>query len=117
MSQQIIFSGGAYRNFIEAVHSPFTRYSYKNALLCYMRFKKIESCDLLLQEDPKIIQEKLIDYIIYMREELKNASLSINAKIVPIRKFYDCNDIELRWKKIRGYIGSLGLVPHFFYYE
>jgi integrase len=47
----------------------------------------------------------LIDYIIYMREELKIASLSINTKIAPLRKFYDCNDIELRWKKIKSYIG------------
>jgi integrase len=70
-----------------------------------MRFKKIENCDLLIKEDPKIIQEQLIDYIIYMREELRNASHSINTRIAPIRKFYDCNDIELRWKKIKSYIG------------
>ena len=43
-----------------------------------MRFKKVENCDLLLEEDPKIIQEQLIDYIIYNREELRIGSNSIN---------------------------------------
>lgn len=70
-----------------------------------MKFKKVESCDLLLKEDPRIVEEQLIDYIIYNREELKIASLSINTKIAPIRKFYECNDIELRWKKIKNYVG------------
>jgi integrase len=105
MSQEAVFSGKAFRNFIEALHSPDTRKNYKNSLLFYMRFKQIENCDLLVKEDPKIIQERLIDYILYMREELKIASYSINTKIAPIKKFYDCNDIELRWKKIKSYIG------------
>jgi integrase len=56
-------------------------------------------------EDPKIIQQSIIDYIIYLREELKLASTTINARVAAIRKFYDCNDIELRWKKIKSYVG------------
>jgi integrase len=105
ISQETVLAGKAYRNFIEAIHSPFTRYAYKNALLSYMRFKKVENCDLLLKEVPKIIQERLIDYIIYNREELQIASNSINSKIAPVRKFYECNDIELRWNKIKSYVG------------
>jgi hypothetical protein len=70
-----------------------------------MRFKKVESCDLLLKEDPRVVEEQLIDYVIYNREELKIASNCISTKIAPIRKFYECNDIELRWKKIKSYIG------------
>jgi integrase len=105
MAQETVFSGKSYRNFIEAIHSPFTRSIYRNALISYMRFKKVESCDLLLKEDPRVVEEQLIDYVIYNREELKIASLSINTKIAPIRKFYECNDIELRWKKIKSYVG------------
>jgi integrase len=105
MAQETVFSGKSYRNFIEVIHSPFTRSIYRNALFNYMRFKKVESCDLLLKEDPRVIEEQLIDYVIYNREELKIASNSINSKIAPIRKFYECNDIELRWKKIKSYIG------------
>ena len=88
MAQETVFSGKSYRNFIEAIHSPFTRSIYRNALFNYMKFKKVESCDLLLKEDPRIVEEQLIDYVIYNREELKIASISINSKIAPIRKFY-----------------------------
>lgn len=39
-------------------------------MLHEMKYKQIEHCDLLVKEDAKIIQEQLIDYILYMREEL-----------------------------------------------
>lgn len=71
-----------------------------------MRYRNIYSCNLLLQEDPRLIQGYLIDYIIYMREELKIASSTINTRIAAVRKFYDCNDIELRWKKIKKLRGK-----------
>ena len=70
-----------------------------------MYHRKVDSCDQLLQEDPKVIEGQLIDYIIHMREELKIASATINTRIASIRKFYDTNDIELRWKKIKSYVG------------
>jgi integrase len=105
MIQETIFAGKSYRNFIETIHSPFTKYAYRNALLNYMKFKKVENCDLLLEGDPRIIQEQLIDYVIYNREELKIASNTINTKIAAVKKFYECNDIELRWKKIKSYVG------------
>jgi integrase len=70
-----------------------------------MKWKKVDGCDVLLSEDPKTIQESIIDYIIYMREERKIASTSISTNVAAIRKFYDCNDIELKWKKIKNYVG------------
>ena len=101
----ITLTGQSYRNFIEAVHSSFTRYSYRNSLSLYMQYKKVDSCDLLLQEDPRLAQQRLIDYIIYMREELKISAATINTRIAPIKKFYDTNDIELKWKRIKSYVG------------
>ena len=32
------------------------------------------------------------------------ASSTINTRIAAVRKFYDCNDIELKWKKIKSYV-------------
>jgi integrase len=40
-----------------------------------------------------------------MREELKISAATINTRIAPIKKFYDTNDIELKWKKIKSYVG------------
>jgi hypothetical protein len=57
-------------------------------------------------EDPKIIQDSLINYIIYLREEMKIASSTISTRIPILLKFYYCNEIELKWKKIKSYIGK-----------
>jgi integrase len=70
-----------------------------------MKFRNIDSCDLLLNDDRKRIEDSIINYIVYLREELKIASTTINARAAAIRKFYDCNDIELRWRKIKSYVG------------
>ena len=104
-TNQLLLTGKSYRNFIEAVHSPHTRYSYNNSLSLYLKYKKVDSCDLLLQEDPRLIQQQLIDYIIYLREDLKISSSTINTRVAPLPKFYDTNDIELKWKKIKSYVG------------
>lgn len=105
VAEQLLFTGKSYRNFIQTVHSPFSRTVYKNSLSLYMKYKGVEECDLLLTKDPKIIEGSIIDYIVHLREELKIASTTINARIAAVRKFYDCNDIELRWKKIKSYVG------------
>lgn len=70
MSVKAIFTGPSYRNFIQTIHSPDTKGAYRNSLSLYLRFKKVHSCEQLI-EDPTIIQAQLIDYIIYMREELQ----------------------------------------------
>lgn len=106
LSSSPIVSGKSYRNFIEAIHSPFSRNVYRNVLKQYLRFRKLENCDKLLEGDPRLIESQLIEYIIYLREERKLVGGSINTVMATIRKFYDINDIELRWKKIKMYVGK-----------
>jgi site-specific recombinase XerD len=102
--QPIQFIGPAYRNFIETVHSPFTRVVYKNSLRIYIQYRKIQDCNQLLEGDPKILQQQLIGYIIYLREECKLTATTINSRMAAIKKFYDTNDLELKWKKIKSLI-------------
>lgn len=104
MSQTL--AGQPYRNFIETVHSPHTRIVYKNSLQVYMRFRNVDDCSQLLQGDPRLIQSQIIEYIIYLREERKLGSNSINTNIAAIKKFYETNDIDLKWAKIKSYIGK-----------
>jgi integrase len=105
MNNQILLTGQAYRNFIETVHSPFSRVAYKNSLTLYLQFRGIQGCDQLIGEDPKIIQVKLIDYVISLREKNKLHSATIKSRIAAVKKFYETNDVELKWKKINSYIG------------
>jgi hypothetical protein len=69
-------------------------------------FRKVEDCSLLLHGDSRLIQSWLIDYVIYLREERKLISKTINASLAALRKFYDANDAEIKWKKIKMYIGN-----------
>lgn len=59
----------------------------------------------MLKRDPWLLQSQLIDYIVYLKEK-GLSGYSINTCINSIKKFYESNDIDLRWKKIKGYIGS-----------
>jgi hypothetical protein len=70
-----------------------------------MQYRKVEYCDQLLQGDPRLIQSQLVDYIIYLREEKKVVANTINTTMAAIKKFYDTNDFDLKWKKIKSYVG------------
>jgi integrase len=105
INNQIFIGGQSYRNFIEAVHSPFTRYVYKNSLMLYMKYRKVENCDQLLEGDPRTLQQQIIDYIISLREQNKLNATTISSRVSPVKKFYETNDIELKWKRIKSYIG------------
>lgn len=55
-----------------------------------------------------MIQPQLIEYVIYMKEELKLSRNTIYSRLSAVEKFYETNDIELRWKKIKSYVGHGG---------
>lgn len=71
-----------------------------------MSYRKVERCDQLFGE-PALIQAQLIDYVIHLREEKKLVSKTINSNLVALKKFYDTNDVELKWKKIKMYVGKV----------
>ena len=70
-----------------------------------MEYRKVLNCDLLLEGDPRILQQQIIDYIISLREENKLNANTISSRVYPVKKFYETNDIELKWKRIKSYIG------------
>jgi hypothetical protein len=94
MSQTL--AGQPFRNFIETVHSQYTRKVYTNPLQLYMRYRHVDDCSQLLHGDPRLIQSQIIEYIISLRENRKLDSNSINSNIAAMKKFYDTNDIELK---------------------
>jgi integrase len=71
-----------------------------------MLYRKVESCDQLFGE-AALIQSQLIDYIIHLREEKKLVSKTIHSNLEALKKFYDTNDVELKWKKIKMYVGKV----------
>jgi integrase len=64
--------------------------------------KKIED---LLKLDTKVIEEILIQYIIYMRE--RNLSYaSITSRLAPIATFLSLNDVLVNKKKLKRFMGE-----------
>ena len=66
----------------------------------------MNDCSQLLHGDPRLIQSQLIEYVIHLREDRKLGSNSINTNMAAIKKFYETNDIELKWTKIKSYVGK-----------
>jgi integrase len=102
-------TGFSYRIFIEGLKSAVTKAAYTFALQKYMKYLKIDSPDDLLkyQDNPKFIQNQIIDYLIY----LKNPPVSLryatrSQYLAAIMTYYDLNEVILNKKKIYRYLGE-----------
>jgi hypothetical protein len=91
----IVLTGDPYKKFIKAIDSDSTRTVYTHSLKTYMKYREVESCDQLFGE-PALIQSRLIDYIIHLKEEKKLLSKTIHSNLEALKKFYDTNDVELK---------------------
>jgi integrase len=102
-------TGPPYRVFIEGLKSSVTKAAYSFALQKYMKNRKIDNPDDLLryQDNPKIIQNEIIDYLIY----LKNPPISLryatrSQYLAGIMTFYELNEVILNKKIIYRYLGE-----------
>ena len=85
--------------FEQSIRSEYTRKIYQFQMKKFMRFVGVDSMEELLQGDLKSIQEKIEDYIFYLKPKLNPNSMG--AQISPILLFYAMNDIVLNKIKIR----------------
>jgi site-specific recombinase XerC len=71
-----------------------------------MQYRGTTEYEQLLEGDPRLIQSQVIEYILHLRKQNTLTGRSINTRLSAIQKFYETNDVELKWKKIKTYIGS-----------
>ena len=109
----IVLSGQAYLNFVNAIKSSATRKLYDITLKRYMRFIKATNVeDLLLsssylnQQQIRLIEAKVIEFIIHLRDVDKISHSLRNAYFCAINLFYSMNDITLNKHKIGRYMGG-----------
>ena len=91
-----------YRNFIHSIKSSRTRKEYVKSLRFYMNWLSIYDYNTILQKDPRLIASDIIDFIIYLKNDRKLAPATINLHVAALHHFYDMNDVELRWNKIKS---------------
>ena len=106
---QLTLPGDSYRVFIEGLKSAVTKAAYSYALQKYMSHLKISNPDELLihLENPKIIQEQIIEYLIQLKNPPHSLRYATRSQyLAAIMTFYDLNEVALNKKKIYRYLGE-----------
>ena len=85
--------------FENSIKSESTRKTYVYHLNKFMTFAQVDDFDSLASMEPEAMQIMVEDYVMYLKKS-KTAN-SFTVPISAIRAFLDCNDIDLRWKKIK----------------
>jgi integrase len=107
--QKITLEGQAYINFSESLRAPETRRLYDHCLKRYMKYCGVQNVDDLLkdQDNPKLIQSKIIEYIVTMRKSPYNLShANRHLHLSAISTFYTMNDVVINKKRISRYLGE-----------
>jgi site-specific recombinase XerD len=98
----------ALTNFIESLsNSKDTRGVYLANLRKFMRFSNVDSPEELLSWDPKVIENRIITYVVSCRNRGR-AQRSINVYFAVIKHFFKMNDINtgINWDKIKRFVGK-----------
>jgi len=106
---QPTYTNRSYRIFIEGLKSAVTKAAYTYALEKYMKFLGIQNPDdlLLHQDNPRIIQDKIIDFLILLKNPPHSLRYATRSQYVSaIITFYDLNEVILNRKKIYRYLGE-----------
>ena len=89
--------------FHSAIHSEQTKKAYDQLLGYFMKYYNLNSnkdYDTLISWNPKELQTRIEDYIMYLRSEGKSHSF-VNTLICSLRLFFSMNDVILNWAKLK----------------
>jgi len=85
--------------FLHCLKSDYTKKVYLRNLEYFMRFCRVKDFDVLLDIEPKSLQMKIEDYMIYLKGKV--SPNSVPTLYWPIQAFFEINDVMINWKKIR----------------
>lgn len=87
--------------FLQSIRSPETRSNYELLFQKYIEYVSNE--DLFFENNPRLIEKKIIDFILSLRDQGKSCS-AIRNYLTPIKSFYKINDIVLNDNKILKFL-------------
>ena len=87
--------------FLNTIKSPETKSNYELLFQKYMDY--VSSDDLFFENNPRLIEKKIIEFILYLREQGKSCS-AIRNYLTPIKSFYKINDVVLNDRKILKFL-------------
>lgn len=91
-------------DYFYTVKSEKSKQTYEEYFRYFQEFSKMTVVDLLKLSQKKA-QDKLINYVKYMRNK-KLAYSSINGRMAPIISFLELNDVLVNKRKIKRYYGE-----------
>jgi integrase len=116
-------SSEAYKNFINSIDSEATKTMYNYAFSLFMQFCGLkegggsgtgeyddDTLSAMLQLDKQKIEDKIRDYITFLRVDKKLSSNTINVYVAAIAHFYSMNNVILNWKRLSKFKGKKRLV-------
>ena len=89
--------------FHSAIKSEKTKENYDKLLGYFLKYYNLNShkdFDTLISWDPKELQTRIEDYVMYLRSEDKSYSW-INGLICSLKLFFSMNDVILNWTKLK----------------
>lgn len=103
----ITIENQAYRNFTLPLRSAKTKINYIQGVQYFMKYLGLQShdYDALLKPEPKLIQSNIIDFTVYCKNR-RMSPATVASYVTGVHKFYDMNDVELKWKKINSFQGE-----------
>lgn len=106
MERLLLQQSAAYIQFINSLRSKDTKIHYTNWLNDFLKYLNI-SCDRILDFDSNQLQQKIINYVIDMRDTRKLSPSSIRSHISAIQTFLVINDFEgINWTKVKKFVGE-----------
>jgi len=85
--------------FEQSIKSEATKQMYLFYMKKFMHFVEVDNMQQLLEADQKTIQEKVEDYVFYLKPKMNPNS--VPTQLQSILLFYDMNDVVLNKVKIR----------------
>ena len=85
--------------FENSIKSEATKLEYLKNLNRFKDFYKLKDYDSILGIPEKKIQEMVEDYVMDMKSKL--SPNTIPTRVYPLQAFFEINDVEIKWRKIR----------------
>jgi integrase len=106
VAKLVVQSSTSFTQFINSLRSAETSRIYIEWLHDFLKYLNL-SCDQILQLEPKELQEKIIGYIVDMRDNRNLSPNSIRSRSSALQTFLDINDYTgINWIKIRRFKGE-----------
>ena len=109
----LLANSEAYKNFINSIDSEYTKRNYSYGLSLFMRYCDIQDYDSMISQyeaEPKKLEDKIRDYITFLKVNKKLSPNTVNLYVAAIAHFYSMNNIILNWRRLSKFKGKKRLV-------